>query len=42
MPTTSTVQLRYDSLGRVIEDAQTFDGTTHEVTNTAFTSYPVG
>ena len=36
----SEVKLVYDSLGRVLEDAQTFGGHPRYVTNTAFTSYP--
>ena len=35
------VSLVYDSISRVVEDAQEFDGNPRYVTNTAFTSYPV-
>ena len=37
----SDVTLVYDSLGRVLEDSQSFDTNTRNVTNTAFKSYPV-
>jgi hypothetical protein len=39
--TLSEVQLFYDSLSRVLEDSQSFGGNTRDVTNSAFTSYPV-
>src|SRR5262249_50673766 len=34
------VELVYDSLGRVVEDKQTFDGNTRVAVNEKFTSYP--
>ena len=34
------VTMVYDSLDRLLEDSQAFDGNTRNVTNTAFTSYP--
>jgi RHS repeat-associated protein len=37
----SDVQIYYDSLGRVLEDSQTFGGNTRNVTTTGITSYPV-
>ncbi len=36
----SDVRLLYDSLGRVLEDAQAYGSNTRFVTNSAFTSYP--
>ncbi len=37
----SEVALTYDSLGRVLEDGQSYGGQTRYATNSAFTSYPV-
>jgi hypothetical protein len=31
----------YDSIGRTLEESQTYNGNTRNATNTAFTSYPV-
>ncbi|QNN23312.1 hypothetical protein HED60_13850 [Planctomycetales bacterium ZRK34] len=39
--THADVNLRYDAVSRVLEDSQTYGGNTRDVTNTAFTSYPV-
>ncbi|MCG8585201.1 MAG: RHS repeat protein, partial [Pirellulales bacterium] len=39
--THADVSLDYDSLGRVLEDSQTFGGNTRNATNSEFTSYPV-
>ncbi len=39
--TNADVTLAYDSLGRVLEDAQAYGSNTRYVTNSAFTSYPV-
>ena len=34
------VTLAYDSIGRLLEESQVYQGNTRNVTNTAFTSYP--
>ncbi len=39
--TNADVTMVYDSLSRVLEESQTYGGNTRNVTNTAFTSYPV-
>ncbi len=39
--TNADVTFVYDSLGRVVEESQTYGGNTRNVTNNQFTSYPV-
>jgi len=40
-PQNTTVLTIYDSLNRVLEEAQEFDSNDRYITNSAFTSYPV-